>query len=213
MSQESKSRTAFSASSQDALIAGARDALPVCGLTHNFYRYPARFSPPFARAAIETFTRPGDLVLDNHVGGGTTLVEALATGRDAIGVDISPLAEFVTRVKTTIFSEAELDRLDAWARRMPKAIHSHKPSIRLADYAEAGYYKYLDDASRWRLRKAIEQGVTSAIRLGNRRLESFGRCVVLRTAQWALDGRANLPSIDGFRGILEQTAIGMVEGA
>src|SRR5262249_53747100 len=87
------------------------------------------------------------------------------------------------------------------------------PCIGLADDAEAGYYRYLDDASRWRLRKAIEQGVTSAIRLGNRRLESFGRCVVLRTAQWALDGRANLPSIDGFRGILEQTAIGMVEGA
>ena len=29
------------------------------------------------RAAIETFTSPGDLVLDPHVGGGTTLVEAL----------------------------------------------------------------------------------------------------------------------------------------
>src|SRR5262249_12313519 len=55
-----------------------------------------------------------------------------------------------------------------------------------------GYYKYLDDPSRWRLRKAIEQGLGSALRLGNRRLESFGRCVVLRTAQWALDGRANL---------------------
>jgi hypothetical protein len=59
---------------QTALIAGARDALPVRGLTHNFYRYPARFSPVFVRAAIEAFTVPGDLVLDNHVGGGTTLV-------------------------------------------------------------------------------------------------------------------------------------------
>ena len=36
-----------------------------------------------------------DLVFDNHVGGGTTLVEALALGRDAIGIDISPLAEFL----------------------------------------------------------------------------------------------------------------------
>ncbi len=60
-------------------------------------QYPARFSPAFARAAIETFTKPGDLVLDPHVGGGTTLVEALALGRDAIGVDISALAEFVAK--------------------------------------------------------------------------------------------------------------------
>src|SRR5437764_4140009 len=83
---------------QAALVAGACDLEPVRGLTHGFYKYPARFSPSFARAVIETFTRPGDVVLDNHVGGGTTLVEALALGRDAIGVDISPLAEFVTTV-------------------------------------------------------------------------------------------------------------------
>jgi DNA methylase len=63
------------AAAEAMLIAGARDAEPVKGLTHGFYKYPARFSPAFVRAAIETFTQPGDIVLDNHVGGGTTLVE------------------------------------------------------------------------------------------------------------------------------------------
>src|SRR5689334_1648718 len=82
---------------QSALVLGAQDARPVSGLTHGFYKYPARFSPSFVRAVIETFTKPGDLVLDPHVGGGTTLVEALASGRDAIGVDISALAEFVAK--------------------------------------------------------------------------------------------------------------------
>jgi len=38
------------------------------------------------------------------------------------------------------------------------------------------------------------------------RLESFGRCVVLRTAQWALDGRRNLPTIDEFRKMLIEIA-------
>jgi hypothetical protein len=80
----------------------------VRGLTHDFYKYPARFSPTFARAAIEVFTKPGDVVLDPHMGGGTTIVEARATGREAVGVDISPLAEFVTRVKSTVFSEATI---------------------------------------------------------------------------------------------------------
>src|SRR2546428_1388087 len=93
------------AAAQAALIAGARDPEPVRGLTHGFYKYPARFSPSFARAAIQTFTQPTDLVLDNHVGGGTTLVEALALGRHAVGVDISTLAEFVATVKTTVFDE------------------------------------------------------------------------------------------------------------
>jgi DNA modification methylase len=67
--------------SQQTMIAGARDTNPVSGLTHGFYKYPAWFSPAFARVAVEAFTNPGDLVIDNHVGGGTTLVEALALGR------------------------------------------------------------------------------------------------------------------------------------
>jgi DNA modification methylase len=66
----------------------ARDEAPVSGYTHNFYRYPARFSPKFVRAVIKAFSEPGDLVLDPFMGGGTTLVEALAQGRSAIGVDI-----------------------------------------------------------------------------------------------------------------------------
>ena len=60
--------------------------------------------------------------------------------------------------------------------------------VEFTEYAELGYYKHLDHPSRWRLRKAIEQALASAIDLGTPRLEAFGRCAVLRTAQWALDG-------------------------
>src|ERR1700730_18516189 len=103
------------AAAEAALISGARDTEPVRGLTHGFYKYPARFSPAFVRAAIETFTSPGDLCLDPHVGGGTTLVEALALGREAVGVDISTLAEFVSGIKCTVFSDTELVLLEIWA--------------------------------------------------------------------------------------------------
>jgi hypothetical protein len=89
---------------QERLIAAARDLALVRGLTHDFYKYPARFSPTFVRAAIETFTKPGDLVLDPHVGGGTTIVESRALGREGVGIDINPLAEFVV-------GPCEIDRL------------------------------------------------------------------------------------------------------
>lgn len=203
----------LSLEAQAVLIAAARDAEPVRGLTHGFYKYPARFSPVFARAAIEMFTKPGDLVLDPHVGGGTTLVEARAAGRVAVGVDISTLAEFVSNVKCTVYSEQELDTLKAWSRRVANCIDIQKPSYSFADYEEQGYYKHLNHPSRWRLRKAIEQALASAIALGTPRLEAFGRCVVLRTAQWALDGRSKLPSVDDFRRFLEETGKGMVKGA
>ncbi len=203
----------LSENAQAALVAAARDAAPVRGLTHGFYKYPARFSPIFARAAIQAFTQPGDLVLDPHVGGGTTLVEALAAGREGMGVDISTLAEFVSAVKCTVYSEAELDRLEWWSNRVAKSVDIHRPSIALTDYEELGYYKHLDHPSRWRMRKAIEQSIASAIKLGTPRLESFGRCVVLRSAQWALDGRSKRATIEDFRRVLTDTAEDMVGGA
>ncbi len=203
----------ISRNAQARLIAAARDAEPVRGLTHGFYKYPARFSPTFARAAIETFTRPGQLILDPHVGGGTSLVEARASGREAVGVDISPLAEFVARVKCIVFSEAELQKLEAWAALLPRVVDMHARSVEITAYAELGYYKHLDHPSRWRLRKAIEQAIGSAIRLGTPRLEAFGRCAVLRTAQWALDGRSKLTSVEEFRAFLIDTVLHMAGGA
>ena len=208
-----RSLLSMPADAQAALIAGARDIDPVRGLTHGYYKYPARFSPKFARAAIEAFTQPSDLVLDNHVGGGTTLVEALALGRNALGVDISTLAEFVAKAKTTVFNAKEIARLKLWSDRLGKSIHVRKPSTRFASYSDLGYYKHLSHPSRWRLRKAIEQALVSAVRLDSMRLESFGRCVVLRTAQWALDGRREIPRLDNFRETLVEFAREMVSGA
>jgi DNA methylase len=196
-----------------ALVEAARDMSPVAGLTHNFYRYPARFSPKFVRATIEAFSAPGDLVLDPFMGGGTTLVEALALGRHAVGADISSLATFISEAKTTLYSEAELAHLAYWASRVAEQVNVHAKGQLSSAYLEAGYLRYLDGRDTWRLRKAIEQALASATRLAPAKLETFGRCAVLRTAQWALDGRKNLPSVSKFRETLTQFAASMVEGA
>jgi hypothetical protein len=147
----------LSVAAQERLILGARDVEPVRGLTHGYYKYPARFSPAFVRAAIAIFTKPGDLVLDPHVGGGTSLVEALASGRQALGVDINPLAEFVTRAKCIVFSEAQLDTLQAWAARVPGVVDIHARSAEFTKYAELGYYKHLNHPSRWRLVRELSR--------------------------------------------------------
>lgn len=205
----------LSADLEAAVIAAARDSarVSVSGLTHTFYKYPARFSPLFVRAAIEAFTAAGDLVVDNHVGGGTTLVEALALGRHAIGVDISTLAHFVTKTKTTTLGATQLNRLSVWANSLDTAVNAHMPSIKIREHAALGYYKHLDHRDRWRLRKAIEQGIASAESLRSDALIAFARCVILRTAQWALDGRKVLPSLDDFRAKLKSNALKMIEGA
>ncbi len=49
--------------------------------------HPARMWPDLAQRIITEYSRPDDLVLDPLCGIGTTLVEAVHAGRDAIGVD------------------------------------------------------------------------------------------------------------------------------
>jgi hypothetical protein len=194
-------------------VEAARDEAPVSGYTHNFYRYPARFSPKFVRAVIEAFTEAGDLVLDPFMGGGTTLVEAMAQGRPAIGADISALAVFVARVKTTLLDNEELGVIENWAWQLCERVNMRTSATRFSEYAESGYYRHLENAKTWRLRRAIEQALTTAIRLDSPRLEAFARCVVLRTGQWALDGRKELPTVARFRDALVEYAEQMIAGA
>ena len=52
--------------------------------------HPAKMLPAIAARAVATYTRPGDITLDPMCGVGTTLVEAVHQGRDAIGIEYEP---------------------------------------------------------------------------------------------------------------------------
>ena len=194
----------------ERLVETARDAAPVAGLTHNHYKYPARFSPKFVRAAIEAFSEPGDLILDPFVGGGTTLVEALALQRDAVGIDISSLAIFVSEAKTLVLDELELAALRRWSLRLPYIINMHKEALGAEYYQAKGYHRNIDTKHLWRLRKAVEQTVASAARLHSAKAQTLARCIVLRTAQWALDARKNASSLTEFKKRLSENAASMI---
>ena len=188
----------------ESIRAAAASTTPVTGLTHTFYRYPARFSPQFARAAISEFTEPGDLVIDPFMGGGTTLVEALALGRQAIGTDISSLASFVSSVKTTLLSNKDREALDEWIDLLPRVIRINRQPNTQCTASDLNYQRNLDNPKAWRIRKGIKLGLESLPLLNNTRQEQFARCVLLNTAQWALDGRKEIPTISAFRIALEK---------
>ena len=52
--------------------------------------HPAKMLPAIAARALATYTAPGDTVVDPMCGIGTTLVEAVHQGRDAIGIEYEP---------------------------------------------------------------------------------------------------------------------------
>ena len=70
--------------------------------------YRGNWSPFIPRNLILRFSKKGDLILDQMVGSGTTLVECKLLGRRGIGVDINPDAIMVTRNRLN-FSYTPLD--------------------------------------------------------------------------------------------------------
>lgn len=163
-----------------ALLEALYSESPVSGLTHSFYRYPARFSPQFARTAIEAFTQPGDTVFDPFMGGGTTVVEALALGRRCIGSDLNPLAKFLARAKTTPISKADARNLSAWGYRLARSVNLHSNNTPHNEWAP--YQRNLP----WWLRKTLEVALDSIEDLATKRQRDFARSSLDRCPSWQI---------------------------
>ena len=76
-------------------------------------QHPAPFPLELAIRLIRMFSFNGDTVLDPFCGTGTTMVAALRTGRNSIGVEIDPeycrmAARYLKAETTDLFSNAEL---------------------------------------------------------------------------------------------------------
>jgi DNA modification methylase len=193
-----------------ALAEAALDRTPVTGWTHNFYRYPARFSPRFAAAAIALFSKPGDLVLDPYMGGGTAIVEGVAAGRRMVGNDLNSLAAFIAKVKVTPLTKAGATAVRKWASHdVPQFTYS-LPADEVADFIDPIKTKNLTLSKARFIKKAIAGALASIANLPSRRARNFAKCAVLRVAQWALDGRESHTSLSDFRSRLTATTTEML---
>lgn len=200
----------------DTFLEAVNDISHVSGYTHDFYNYPARFSPLFAREAIKIFTNPGDLILDPFMGGGTTLVEANLAERHAIGFDISSLAYFISKVKTTPLSSADISFIKRWGEKAIKRLNCRIEIDRPEEWIDNGYQRNLSNRSTWAIRKLMEQFIYEIENIGaTLKIRHFLRCGLLKTGQWALDSTKEIPSADQFRNklweIIKQMCAGIEE--
>jgi len=197
----------------EELRRAALDVTPVSGLTHRFYRYPARFSPTFAATAIAQFSRPGDLILDPQMGGATAIVEAIRLGRRAVGCDLNSLAVFVARVKTSVLSPAERAAIQRWGEEVvPSLLYSHTPEdlervicLRRTKNLTLPFARPLEKVMALALLTLDDTLPTATAR-------DFARCALLNVGQWALNGRRRRTSAREFRQKLSATLEEMLDG-
>jgi SAM-dependent methyltransferase len=102
--------------------AGVRDHV------HGFQSYPARLHPGTAARLIEALAPPGSLVCDAFCGSGTVLVEARRLGRQALGIDLNPLAVQLSLLKTQPPSAEEREALFAAADRVAEHAEERRAS-------------------------------------------------------------------------------------
>jgi len=84
-------------------------------LNHSIHPYPCKFIPQIPNTLIQELSSIGDTVMDPFAGSGTTLVEALRLGRNAIGIDANPLSALICKVKSTKIQDKDAQVLSGLA--------------------------------------------------------------------------------------------------
>jgi hypothetical protein len=77
---------------------------------HRLHPYLGKFIPQLVEALLDRYVARGGRVLDPFSGSGTTLVQSLESGYDALGVDVAAFNVLLARVKTAQYEPFVLER-------------------------------------------------------------------------------------------------------
>jgi hypothetical protein len=77
---------------------------------HSLHPYLGKYVPQLVEELLRRYVPPGGRVLDPFAGSGTTLVQALESGHDSVGVDIAAFNCLLMRVKTREHNPFVLER-------------------------------------------------------------------------------------------------------
>jgi len=153
-------------------------------------RYRGNWSPYIPRNIILRYSSPGDIVLDQFVGSGTTAVEAKLLGRRCIARDINPFAVELARANSKFAFPAQLGQ----------SIEHFEPDIGVGDARQligikdqaidlicthppyAGIVNYSDDIPEDMSKLSIPEFLVNVRTVADecfRVLKPKGKCVVL----------------------------------
>lgn len=136
------------------------------------------------------------------MGGGTVVVEALAAGRRAGGIDVNPLAKFVARAKTTPLSDRDLASISSWVESICGLTEQCQSGNELTDFRLTNFPR------------TGQSFFSAAIQLAQQlrfpRQRNFARCVLLRVGQLAFDNRKHSPKWSELQSRIVREAASMM---
>ena len=126
---------------------------------HRWYAFPHSFTGDLVNALVQEWSLTSkDTILDPFSGAGTTVLAAKMTGLAATGYDLSPLAAFVSKVKTRDYNVGHIE--DLWGRL--------EGTIRHAEYTKVhGEYGNL-------VRQALPDGILATFEGIDRAIRRVG---------------------------------------
>ena len=198
------------------LIEAANDQSRVRGYTHRFYTYPAGFSPVFVEAAIKTFTKENDLILDPFMGGGTSIIEAIRSNRKVVGIDLNPISTFVSKVKITKLSKIQINKIEFWAYLMSKNLHYNLKDDKFSrDALCLINYKGLGRKQIFNL-KTIIKGASFYLHklkeVKNKKVNDFLKLLLLRCLHSTLHDKRPIADFHVFKAKIRSNSLDMLEG-
>jgi DNA modification methylase len=131
--------------------------------THNA-RYRGNWSPYIPRNLILRYSNENDIILDQFVGGGTTLVEAKLLNRDIVGIDINPNSQEICKKAINFKREnhqmgkvyienGDARKLDFIRDNTIDFICTHPPYANIIQYSE----NIEGDLSHYKIPQFLEQ--------------------------------------------------------
>jgi DNA modification methylase len=104
---------------------------------HSLCSYHGKLKPSIAYHLVNTFTEPGQTILDPFSGAGTIPFEAALNGRFAFALDISQLSYAISKAK---ISSPRLEGVKLRIEKLGRWLKSHPPSSK--QFQEAKAVKY-----------------------------------------------------------------------
>ncbi len=95
--------------------------------------HPTQKPVELGRYFVRTYSKPGDLILDNTFGSGSFLVAALLEGRNFVGIEKNKDVELFKESDIDFIDEAKKRLRDAWT----KIDSNHKTTITLTNIIKA----------------------------------------------------------------------------